>query len=428
MAELVATMDPPIDRVPDELLSNILGMVGSVATKDVGSCIRVSRRWSRVGIPILHRHLVITSPSRSVCSFFCHFHSSFADNVRTITLHLLPQFGDHDAIHHQLITLKSVLPRLRNLACFSLGADDLGGVIRVPAAGIADVLGALPQSCEHLEIDTGGFEVYDAEQDDHLCPSFRRVLPRMRNVRLVLGQLCSAMFGEGLPLLEDCDDPNRTRWRPIRMRHIETFIAVSVTAMQHELKPIIDFNSCLGDRVRMSGSMLGGMISIKAPNMWDSATESLLRVARDGDIPSTARLFVIGATFDRPDDRAEVGWPTLLRCDMASGRSWIMPITVADTMDFTVLNDFWDDARCARSEQPVEPLSLPHYIPMFGNMAEGQIWRTTNRDGRLPASLFSRDGARFAGECEEPGCAQYVRSRLIEYREDEMDEVEEIWW
>lgn len=65
---------------------------------------------------------------------------------------------------------------------------------------IAALLAALPLSCVDLELDTRGREdnracnFYPVYGSTHLCPVIRDLLPRLRDLRLRLGTLCSHLF------------------------------------------------------------------------------------------------------------------------------------------------------------------------------------------------------------------------------------------
>lgn len=127
--------------------------------------------------------------------------------------------------------------------------------------------------------------------------------------------------------------------------------------------------------------------------------------------------------MDAPNDYDALGWPTLLRCDMTSLRSWVMPVTPGSVTVFGAVNGVWVDARRAGSVLPPEPLELPSYMPMMVSQVESAVWRTTARatggsprvclrmrDRGSRASARSRSVLRLAGrESSNIGRARWMK-------------------
>lgn len=432
-------MDSSIDRVPDEVLGAILSTVGAISPTDLTACLRVNRRWSSVGTGLLYRHLVLPPTGSSLYTFFNTPEPSHAQDVRTLTLHLLPQDGDYTGTIRQLAYIATMLPKLEGLVSFSLRAESFCH-LRLPAEGIEEVINALPESCVNLEIDTGGLEQYAYERGQHLCPAIRRVLPRMRNVRLQVSQLCSALFGEHVPVSGGPDCSGKAEWQWVVMPRLETIIIPTVIVSEYELVrlyggALVRYSTCITDTSQILDFKADGRAVSKTPPMWNTITKALQGVAQAfRAVPADARLLVIGATDDRIVDDGQGGVPFILRSDMASMRTWLYVINRPKPLAVRKLNREWDQRReqrrINRGVKNPDPGStmIPSYIAQFSSVAEGHIWCTTNNDGRIPGKLFAADGSQFMFECLEPDLAKHIPTAVCDYHYGLMGRPRELWW
>ena len=365
--------------------------------------------------------------------------------TRSLTLHFTHPEDQWERTIYRLSTLAYILPDFQNLVSFSLTihGSSTGICPHVSAKNISEVIDALPQSCVNLEIDTGGFEAREDETQDYLCNFIRRVLPRMRNVRLVVSKLCPTMFGYGQPLLLSTANPGHSGWQPIQMPHIETMVIVSAMFVDDPVNDrTIHANwfPCCGVS---APAWLDDFPQPRIQTAWQVATAALLRVAESGGVPAAARLFVTGYTSDRAVNRGEPGMPFLLRSEMVSKKSWVIPVTSWAVRRVRQMNRAWDDAREEGLDREVAGMGSLLSIKLLcglGYLVEDRVWRHGSLDGRLPASLFEADDSPFAGEFVEPPQGAALASRTVgpetvdtpseinEYEVLNPAGVKEIWW
>ena len=110
-------------------------------------------------------------------------------------------------IQQDLISLKHKLTdSLRQLCTFSLVIDNepkdgdwcLCYKSLIPSTFFAKILGALPGSCRHLELDTKGADSGGSpgHGPGHICRQIGRLIPQLQSLRLHLHSLCPQFFLE----------------------------------------------------------------------------------------------------------------------------------------------------------------------------------------------------------------------------------------
>ncbi|PGH27180.1 hypothetical protein AJ80_01137 [Polytolypa hystricis UAMH7299] len=94
-----------------------------------------------------------------------------------------------DVVHYQMPMLQVFSLHVSDAP---IGEDDEGRIPGFTGSGLISLLDALPGYCTSLEVDTAGFDAY--EEDQHLCEQLARMIPRLRHLRLRIGQMCPQMF------------------------------------------------------------------------------------------------------------------------------------------------------------------------------------------------------------------------------------------
>ncbi|KAK9418335.1 putative F-box domain-containing protein [Seiridium unicorne] len=221
-----------MEDIPPELLDSIF-----VSTRELhgfGSpfpCLLVCKKWSTLARHVLWRHVVLDAETFSRFLTTCSNVGNVLPAVRSITIRISPLTEIHvyhpghrpppstdsspmDKYIHAERQLNSNLCKLREImrtsmkeiVSFSLATP--GPPIVFPrgykskffidAGEIDGILQALPLSCVALELETYGFErrVIPNSNEPHLCPSIRKVMPRLRHLRLALGSVCSDLHIE----------------------------------------------------------------------------------------------------------------------------------------------------------------------------------------------------------------------------------------
>lgn len=109
-----------------------------------------------------------------------------------------------------LQTLAAALPAMSHLISFSfcvqeskIKGSDTG--LWLQHGAIKGLIENLPETCTGIEIDTASLKQLDCKKV-HLCDTIREVLPRMKHVRLRLGQLCESIF---------ISDPTKSRTQTV---------------------------------------------------------------------------------------------------------------------------------------------------------------------------------------------------------------------
>ncbi|KAJ3541461.1 hypothetical protein NM208_g4602 [Fusarium decemcellulare] len=350
-------MATTIKTISPELLSQILKFVYQSQDGRPSSllgCLLVCRRWRDHALPILYRHLVLRTNhlSRFLNSFN---HQNFSSSTQSISLHLFQprvtrgrhaSAGANQTLDSFLRRLaKDVLPLALRLVNFSFTAkrDNPHGLYFYRET-ISVILSALPVGCVNVEIDTGNRDWnHDDASQVHLCHDIRALLPRLRNCRIKLRTMCSAMVGS---------------------HEEQGFCAVHLSPSMQSFVV-----NCISNQWEVNSRCTGHDES----TAWHSVIKGLRRMVRQHE--TKAELVVIGAT----DDSDRLSCKTLLRCHIGSDiTTWAMPIVN--------LPRTWDHKSnlYIRTEKAGFVGDGSVVIEEF---AEGFRWKTMRSGARLPASV-----------------------------------------
>jgi hypothetical protein len=116
----------------------------------------------------------------------------------------------HPDLPARVQCLVPMLKYMGNLACFSVVAAPTG-ICFVSRQDLGALLDSLPPPCTHLEMDIRETDVCTLEGEkrgtSHICPSVRRLLPQLVQLRLRTRTMCAASFHTGV----DDQDPLRVQ-------------------------------------------------------------------------------------------------------------------------------------------------------------------------------------------------------------------------
>jgi hypothetical protein len=176
--------------------------------------------------------------------------------------------------------LAKVIPTLRyftNLWSFSLTVAP--PILSILRPILIELLQALPETCVSLEIDTQGEYHRNEDEEAHICPMIRAMLPRMHNLHIRVGVMCSAMFGT----------------------HGSTtdFVATQTPRLQSLL-----VNCGNSSQIQRCGEM-DYTTSAKHPLSQNglaylSILEGLIHLVAQQDLPGSANIRVVVGTFGDP--------------------------------------------------------------------------------------------------------------------------------
>lgn len=396
-----------MENVPDDVLIAIATQLkrNKSAAQDLLAFIKVSARWHALGIPLLYGNISI--PTRRIEPFAHAFISfKYAKLVRSLSICVGSEDSlmDEDPFRNEDRTdpwneaqsnqsgcgyliqggvtceqLEARLPftlfvpilsKLRNLVSFSLVIE--GGVewYRLRRTTVADLVNALPPSCINLELDTNGYDYMDGESV-HVCENIRRILPRMRNVRLRLGAMCSALFSSGQS--------------PISINAHERSSNVSadwITLQNIESLIVICGNAIEGNLLLRCGYGYESRHEIGSDS-WCDITSSLNDLVTTDAVSSrNTQIIIMSPSWG---EEQHFAYETHLRTDIVNRETWAVPclpkieMTEADFPYYSLVRT--PDG----SEQVIENYNE------IDDISEGHIWRNTACGTRLPAYVVNAE-------------------------------------
>ncbi|RFU28320.1 hypothetical protein B7463_g7999, partial [Scytalidium lignicola] len=168
--------------------------------------------WFPLAQAVLYRDVILTA---STLPPFVRRRSSISADangaVRVLTLRLDPAKLDQStvslllkefAIHH----LKD-MKKLISLSVYQIPSRSPRNDFAIPTNGLVHILENLSQSCTALELQSIKLSHRSPDQEDcvqdgledqvHMCPYLREVLPQLRYLRLRLSTLCPDLCGTG---------------------------------------------------------------------------------------------------------------------------------------------------------------------------------------------------------------------------------------
>lgn len=216
-------MPRTIDALPPEILRLIFLQVKRKAYKDRDgsffNIILTCKRWSEIAIDVLWIDVSLWGWQLAK---FTRSRSVNFDRIKSLTIKLplcrspnpkirildtdrdafLPgsKLENVDEFGEDIGLLPGKIESMNNLESFSLTMLDSDGgraIYAINITSLARILLALPQSVEHLELDTNGWDkVYwqDGLACPHLCPILRNMVGYMKTMRIRLSTICHELL------------------------------------------------------------------------------------------------------------------------------------------------------------------------------------------------------------------------------------------
>ncbi|KAI9798403.1 MAG: hypothetical protein M1833_004797 [Piccolia ochrophora] len=194
-----------INRLPTEVFSNILHQTRYTSTAAAFlPCISVCRHWKEIGETIFWASVVLTHANIAA---FLATNLSHLSLVRSLTVlieidplvkeTLSPRETSEGTrqLWRQLGALADLVARMVELTTFSLRVVPPSSItpstynFYLRRVDLDRLIRSLPETCTSLELDTQGLDQGSHEMT-HLCPTLRRTLPQLENLRLRLRSLC----------------------------------------------------------------------------------------------------------------------------------------------------------------------------------------------------------------------------------------------
>lgn len=366
--------------------------------------ILVTKRWYQLGLQSFYGNIAlgIMNLEQFTRSFVVSAHGNY---VRSLTLRIeagrgictsaqvsvgSDNAGDKTKTSNGVARLVSLIPHFKNLVSFSLRLEE-SRWCPIPRATIIALLGALPESCTNLELDTFGQDHRKDNEQAHVCDAVRCVLPRMQNVRIRLGAMCGAMFGTGKMLASsrvesDSADGTIDDFAPISLPKIQSLIVYCALPSGTRLQ------RC----GRTSYTPLAMTLPWLASFAYPSITTSLAKLVEQNI--ENLRSAQIYAMVGNQSSNSTQDCQTEIRIDMVAKEAWAFP-----------------------SLPLGKPLGNLGYIVRLHNesefvttkaenieaIAEGQLWKDTLGGTRLSVQIL--DAAKNGLPSFAAGC---VESRL----------------
>ncbi|ORX93273.1 hypothetical protein BCR34DRAFT_594728 [Clohesyomyces aquaticus] len=354
-----------ISILPDDIMITVATELrrSDSARADLSAFVLVQKRWYHIGIPVLYGNIAfsVTTIKRLRTSFPAE---KFGEHVRSLTLQIRcpPRSKDHFSEHEDPLAedLAAVVPtvqHLTNLASFSLvlRCPNWGFFEYLPRSVVVAILDELPESCINLELDIGPQNGLKGEV--HVCDTIRSLLPRLRNLRIRVGEMCGAIFG--------MINENGDNFEPVSIPKVNSMVVnCGYDGEEVEKCTMEDWGSA-----------------------WPLVTESLSRLIAQGSgvASSGAKVYAMMNT-DEWLAPPKIGVFGVIRVDMMAKTSWAFPKWFERTPATPTLGpslfhairvpgyDFW-----AEDYDTIEAI------------AEGQLWRDVRGGGRLPVEVLQAE-------------------------------------
>ena len=320
---------------------------GQGRVADLLTCALVNRAWHDAAMPILCG--IISLDLDRVKEFTRVFAVERRGRyVRSLTLRIQgdtalsrdPSNGKapHPDLRALVQRLVPMLKDMGNLACFSVVAAPTG-ICFFSRQDLGALLSSLSPACTHLEIDTRETDICTLDGQrrgkGHICPSIRRLLPQLVQLRLRTRTMCPAIFHKGV------DDQDPLRVQP------ESLSEHGFMRMPAIRSLVVDCGRThVGNHRRCGADMIAAYRADPNMSAWSCITQTMQRMVevassmqkdvldtpsgRDSDPrswlldPDKVRILAIGHTeHDNHNDKL---WAAVVRADMLKEESWAIPI------------------------------------------------------------------------------------------------------
>lgn len=363
---LSPALPSPINQLPEELLFAIFQQVhNGTRPGSFIACLLCCKHWYNVGLPLLFMAIVLRESNLEV--FLTQFPSRNFGTVSFLTVSIRSfEPAEAEACCHRLGKLAMAIRKMVNLSTLSFhfrGDHVTTKTNLLPTSIVSAIVESLSMNCVNLEIDTNGFD-YVAPNSAHLCDQLGHVLPRLRNLRLRLANMCPAIFAAGFN--KDGTIEDLSAFTPV----VASFLKTAV------------INCRVG---RWQAQNCGARIGL------DSAYIPLINSLRElvarGNYPNIERLWLV---YRRHNESLLSQYPIYNRCDMIQNKTWAIPFVLAFGSDFNLAQDIW--IYFMRTPEGQDVASFAWVIDRY---VEGQTWKETLNGCSMPAAAIMRSDFFF---------------------------------
>ena len=382
---------PPIDRLPKEILSEILFQVKiTSSTSCLAQCLLCCKIWLDATLPLLYSDILLTNSNLEV--FGKSFNITHAPLVCSLTMTIDPvqpakdttapypntfledeqhmkQHGSQQSQHLWSLLRVSAdkIATMLKMMTFSFTVSSHPSAIGfwIPRPLITEFVKILPETCVSVEVDSRGND-YFKPGDAHLCEALREILPRLRYLRVRLSTLCPAILGDGF-------NPSRSD------RMLSKFTPVVAPQLK-----ILIFNciprTIFGSQAHICGTFQENPYTSYTTNLLEARiviVDALCLSRQTSSFPAAECLRVLHALPHSNNDNSV--YASLLQRNILEDKTWSLP--------FRNIMGSQTDSFMIRTPDGLEFLSYSWAIEAF---AEGELWGEVSNGFRVPAS-FSRN-------------------------------------
>lgn len=388
---MVSLRLPAIDRLPNEILSNILlHLKVTSSTSFLAQCLRCCKTWREILQPLLYSHVLLTN--HNLEAFGKTFNITHGPFVCSLTIIIDPvqppmdpatlypnafledeehmkQYGSRQSkdfwsiLHFSVDKIASMVTMMTFSLIVSTKPFAIG--FWIPRPLITEIVQILPRTCVNLEIDSRGND-YLRPGDAHLCDALRNILPRLRHLRLRLSTLCPAILGDGF-------NPSQStralsNYKPEAAPQLETLIVNCIPG------------TIFGSQAHICGTFQENPYASYSTNLPEARiaiVDALCLAKGASSFPAAECIRVLDALHHSNSDRSV--YPSL------NQRNILEDVTCA--LPFHNVMGFRMDSFLIRTPEGQEFLSMPWAIEA---LAEGELWCEVLNGIRIPASLLGK--------------------------------------
>ncbi|GIJ86559.1 hypothetical protein Asppvi_005448 [Aspergillus pseudoviridinutans] len=231
---------------------------------------------------------------------------------------------------------------------------------------IGSILAALPESCINLELDLDPVNIESKGPGSaHICEMISPHLSRLHHLRLEIGTICPALFGDHFAI-----DGSLQRENPPPLSHyyypaLQTFII-----------------NCNFWGSALTCNINGATAASEAlPPARVALVQCLRHLFLRGSFPRIQRLWLLdGQLNDNNDESVYAAWN---RRDIVNNKTWAIPWV--DVKGPTPIS-FYSVIRTPEGRELVTP---SQYTSVF---AEDQTWKESTLGSRFPAAVLADRG------------------------------------
>lgn len=419
-------MSSPINKLPPEVLFLILDYVRQPSSASLSShssvlsCLLCCKAWYTVTLPMIYRNIVLRIHN-SKCftdQFLQPFsrHNHVLQLIQSLTISLNPKdyrtppgpiAERNEKIKNQcflpLEKLPSILIRMTHLTTLSIIIAS-GGRYDLRKDMMGSILAALPESCINLELDLDPVNLESKGPGSaHICEMISPHLSRLHHLRLEIGTICPALFGNHFAI-----DGSLQREHPPPLSDyyypaLQTFII-----------------NCNFRGSALTCNINGANVASNAlPPARVALVQCLRHLFLRGSFPRIQRLWLLdGQLHDPNDESVYAAWN---RRDIVNNKTWAIPWV--DVKGPTPMS-FYSVIRTPEGRELVTP---SQYRSVF---AEDQTWKETTLGSRFPAAVLADQGDFIVRDPPALSVSEYrslYKGSCLAWRHEQMTGRKLLW-